>query len=189
MDNGQVTTQLSKDRVEIVPGVTGPAWLTTDAPAVPTVKGGLSLGLRIEYYPKHGRYAVREISVHADAPDAVITAEDLRDVPIATWIPAILLIIPGPEGEPVIQDLTTPDDHDGSEPWGRTPPADVKDYRVSRVLPWVAHIYRFAYAVGLSPTKTVEQTFEIPRSTAGNWINKARTAGLLGSTVPGKGGV
>jgi hypothetical protein len=182
-----VTTQLSKERVEIVPGVTGPAWLTTDAPAVPTVKGGLSIGLRLEYYPQpqHRRYACREISVRADAPDAVITAEDLRDAPIAVWIPFLLLV--NIEGEePTIQDLPNPD---GREPWGRIPPADVKDYRVSRVLPWVAQIYKFAYAVGLNPTKNVQQTFSIPRSTTGNWIEKARDAGLLEKTRQGRKGV
>jgi hypothetical protein len=181
-NNGRVTTQLSKERIEIVPGVTGPAWLTSDAPAVATVKGGLSLRVTIEYYPDLGRYACREISVRADAPSAVIVSEDLRDVPVATWIPALLLITT----EPIIQDLPNPDDH---EPWGRTPPADVKDYRVARVLPWVAQIYKFAFAVGLRPTKAVEQSLGVGKSTASNWIDKARAAGLLGTTKPGKAGV
>jgi hypothetical protein len=180
-----VTTQLSKVRVEIVPGVTGPAWLTSDAPARPTAKGGLSLRVTIEYYPDLGRYACREISVRAAAPSAVIASEDLRDAPVATWIP-VLLLVNERGAEPIIQDLPNPGDH---EPWGRTPPAHVKDYRVARVLPWVAQTYKIAYALGLKPTQEVEKTLGVGRSTAANWIDKARKAGLLGPTKPGKGGV
>lgn len=46
-------------------------------------------------------------------------------------------------------------------------------------LEWVARIYRAADVVGDPPTKAVRETFGISQSTAGNWIGRARAAGLI----------
>ena len=136
--------------------------------------------LQIHYDPL-SRYVVREMAVRAQTPGGYVTAEDLRDVPLASVLPVVF------EEEDVIQDLPNPDDH---EPWSRVPPANVKDYRVPAILPWVAQVYRLAWAVGSNPTKDVQEKFGgIPRSTAANWIDKARDAGLLKRTRQGKGGV
>ena len=52
----------------------------------------------------------------------------------------------------------------------------------------VATIYRLAYAVGDNPTKAVAEDLNLAGSTAGRWVMKARAAGLLGETQPGKAG-
>lgn len=52
----------------------------------------------------------------------------------------------------------------------------------------VAAAYRFAYAIGLPPTKHVAEELGIPGSTATKKVMKAREAGLLGPTTPGKAG-
>jgi len=50
---------------------------------------------------------------------------------------------------------------------------------VPETLAWVARIYRAADVVGDPPTKAVRETFGISQSTAGNWIGRARSAGLI----------
>lgn len=52
---------------------------------------------------------------------------------------------------------------------------------VAETIEWVAKLYRLADLVGDGPTKAVEETFEVSRSTAGNWIGRARSAGLIPS--------
>lgn len=52
----------------------------------------------------------------------------------------------------------------------------------------VAAAYRFAYAVGLPPTKHVAAELGIADSTATKKVMRARRAGLLGPTTPGKAG-
>lgn len=49
----------------------------------------------------------------------------------------------------------------------------------SDTLAWVARIYRAADVVGDPPTKAVRETFGVSQSTAGNWIGRARSAGLI----------
>jgi len=49
----------------------------------------------------------------------------------------------------------------------------------------VAKVYLLANALGASPTKAVRETFDISQSTAGAWVGRARSAGLLGSVVSG----
>lgn len=49
----------------------------------------------------------------------------------------------------------------------------------AETLAWVARIYRAADAIGDPPTKAVREAFGISQSTAGNWIGRARSAGLI----------
>lgn len=49
----------------------------------------------------------------------------------------------------------------------------------SETLSWVAYIYRLALVLGEPPTKSVEQTLGIARSTAGRWVAEARAKGFL----------
>lgn len=44
---------------------------------------------------------------------------------------------------------------------------------------WVGRIYLLADLVGDAPTKAVEKTFDVSRSTAGAWIGRARAAGHI----------
>lgn len=46
----------------------------------------------------------------------------------------------------------------------------------------VAQVYRLATFMDDAPTKAVEETFAVSRSTAGAWIGRARSAGLLEAT-------
>ena len=79
--------------------------------------------------------------------------------------------------EPVIE---FPDNPDNRDPWGLNPPDDLaKSGPTDHTLRWVAHLYRYAAALLLSPTKTVEQVLKLPRSTTARWITKAREAGYL----------
>ena len=72
---------------------------------------------------------------------------------------------------------------------GLKPPADVTEAPTSRAMKWTAHLYRFGFAVGSNPTKTVQEGLGLPRSTVGRWIAKARQAGYLGrSEGVGKAG-
>ena len=124
------------------------------------------------------RYIVYEIRVRGDEG---IDSSGLRYMPIAEWITSYLLYEEG-----TIRELPNPD---GREPWGLKPPADVAEAPTSRALKWTAHLYRFGFAVGSNPTKTVQEELGLPRSTVGRWIAKARQAGYLGpSEGVGKAG-
>lgn len=46
-------------------------------------------------------------------------------------------------------------------------------------LEWVGRIYKVAEVLDEPPTIAIQNTFEISRSTAGSWIGRARSAGLL----------
>ncbi|WP_152640977.1 hypothetical protein [Rhodococcus sp. Chr-9] len=52
----------------------------------------------------------------------------------------------------------------------------------------VALVYRLAEFLEDAPTKAVEDTFEISRSTAGAWIGRARSAGLIPAVKDGSDG-
>jgi transposase len=47
-------------------------------------------------------------------------------------------------------------------------------------------VYRIAHAAGRPPAQAVAEVMGVPRSTAGRWIMRARRAGLLPPTSPGK---
>lgn len=49
----------------------------------------------------------------------------------------------------------------------------------AETLDLVAQVYRLAVLMDDAPTKAVEEVFEVSRSTAGAWIGRARSAGLL----------
>jgi hypothetical protein len=50
---------------------------------------------------------------------------------------------------------------------------------VAETLEWVGRVYRLSEIIGHPPTKAVEETFQISRSTAGAWIGRARAAGHI----------
>ncbi|MCA4132952.1 hypothetical protein [Arthrobacter sp. M4] len=49
----------------------------------------------------------------------------------------------------------------------------------AETLEWVGRIYRVSELIDSAPTKAVEETFGISRSTAGAWIGRARAAGHI----------
>lgn len=52
---------------------------------------------------------------------------------------------------------------------------------VAETLEWVAKVYRLAILIDDAPAKAVQLSFDISRSSAGNWIGRARSAGLIPS--------
>lgn len=52
----------------------------------------------------------------------------------------------------------------------------------SETLEWVGSVYKLSVILGQAPTKAVEATFQISRSTAGAWIGRARAAGHIPPT-------
>lgn len=50
---------------------------------------------------------------------------------------------------------------------------------VAETLRWVAIVYKLAEFLDDPPTKAVETSFSVSRSTAGAWIGRARAAGLI----------
>ena len=52
----------------------------------------------------------------------------------------------------------------------------------------VAKLYRSAVERGDPPTQTVADQMQVARSTAARWVSAARSRGLLGPAVPGRGG-
>jgi hypothetical protein len=60
---------------------------------------------------------------------------------------------------------------------------------VPSTLEAVAYLYRVAVLMGEPPTKAVEETLGLARSTAGRWVAQARQEGFLGpAETPGKAG-
>ncbi len=50
----------------------------------------------------------------------------------------------------------------------------------------VAKVYREAQAAAKSPTKAVSEHFGVTRTLAATWVHRARRAGLLSKTEPGR---
>lgn len=163
MHTGSVAKETGK--VEIVPGVEGPKRVVFED--LPTT-GGSTFRLDIRFDQDQRRYIVYEVRVRGEEG---IDSETLRYAPVAKWIADYFLYEEG-----TIREQPNPD---GREPWGLKPPADVAEAPTSRALKWTAHLYRFGFAVGSNPTKTVQEELGLPRSTVGRWIAKARQAGYL----------
>jgi hypothetical protein len=164
-------------QVELVPGVVGDEQVVRDGDVIPTPDGWVRIRMDIRFDPQRGRYVCHEFCAVSDS--GLVTTDALRRVTIADWIRLSL--------GPVIRELENPD---GKEPWGLTPPADVTAYGpTDRALRWAAHFYRLGLAVAHNPTKAVEESLKLPRSTVGRWIAAARSAGHLGpSEGMGKAG-
>lgn len=124
---------------------------------------------------EEGRLVATRVEIDA-GHEGPIKPEHLRKIPLAH------LISWGADG---IQ----------SGEWGAAKPTHEEADYVSRhgmddtSLRVIARVYRIAYLRGEAPTKTVEEMFGLPRSTAGRWVAEARKRGLLSeSKGPGKAG-
>jgi hypothetical protein len=188
---------MRKGEVEIVPGVVGPEVVTYNdnekfmhiaraGNGEPLTIFEVSYSFRFDHELK--RYGCDTLTVHvnpANSPTAPITTAALRDIAIKDAMVMKLLVNTDPE-DPLIHDLPNPD---GREPWGRQAPQGLaKQGPTDRALQWVAHIYQFAVAVGVGPTKAVEELIGLTRPTAGRWIAAARRKGFLGPAEIGKAG-
>jgi hypothetical protein len=168
--------------IEIVPGVVGPETVTWNGRAVFTT-ARLEAEYEFRFDGDLWRYVCDKLTVHANH-GVPITAAALREVKVAEIMLAVLMASGEPPGR--IRDLPNPD---GREPWGRQLPDGLaEEGPTDRALRWVAHIYRFAFAVGGPPTGWVEEAFGLTRPTAGRWISAARQRGFLGPAEVGKAG-
>lgn len=129
-----------------------------------------------------GRFVCRVLTVDDSASGVPVTTEGLRGIPVATiladqargWVFA-------DDGEGSGADLSrlTDGDYEAMRADGPTP----------QTLDAVAATYRLALVVDGKPTLTVEQTFGVPKPTAGRWVALARQRGHLGPAEgPGKAG-
>jgi hypothetical protein len=175
----------SDEKVQVVPGVEGPRWVTDDRLATMSREGGgVGTRCRIEYDPDERRYVCTSFEVFR-TPDAsegkgFVTSEVLRDLAVGQLI-RLTLIIP----DSVLSELPNPDN---VEPWGWAPPKGLREEGpTDRSLQWVAHLYRYAMAISMTPAKTVEETLHLSHGTAARWIRLARQKGYLGpSEGPGR---
>jgi hypothetical protein len=127
-----------------------------------------------------GRYEVAELTCRRVEDGEPITGEGLRRLPIGYMLAlaASNYILEGRRIE-------------GASEW--TPfmgasPGDAKDGPTDDALRRVAIVYQLNLACGLAPTRAVEVTFELPRSTAGRWIAMARERGFLPAATAGASG-
>jgi hypothetical protein len=182
-----VPRELSAEQVEIVPGVVGSQWISDDRGSIPSASGNIRVEVDIRFDPELRRYICREFTARGPVGRPV-TTEVLRQARIGDWINLALMrtTVVDPEQQPI----RVIDNPDSREPWGLIPPDDLADGGpTDRALRWVAHIYRYGFAVSYNPTKAVMEQLKLPRSTAGRWIAAAREAGYLGpSEGVGKAG-
>jgi hypothetical protein len=182
-----VTREVSAELIEIVPGVMGVQWIRDDRGAIPSPSGNIRVEVYIRFEPELHRYICRAFTARGPVGRPV-TTEVLRQARTGDWINMALMktTVLDAEQQP-IREVANPD---GREPWGLTPPDGITaGGPTDRALQWVAHVYRYGYAVSFNPTKAVQETLKLPRSTAGRWIAAAREAGYLGpSEGMGKAG-
>jgi hypothetical protein len=138
---------------------------------------GYDLVARVEFDGE--RVVLDEITVRRRDGGEPVTGEALREIAVQSILrahirAAIQVMGQGaPDvkpGEPVrAQGLLSPATAERLRQLGPEP----------ETLQWVARVYRVSDAVGDPPTKAVRQTFGISQSAAGNWIGRARSAGLI----------
>lgn len=163
--------------VRVAPGLALPRQMTVTAEDL----NGFDVEVSVE--PLEGRLVATEVRVTQRKGGPVVTGEALRSIPVARLT------------QQAAQHLLTYQEKDGDIEWGPptlTPDKAVKIREAGPVadsLEWVAYIYRMALLMGESPTRAVEVTLGLPRSTAGRWVASARDKGFLGpAETQGKAG-
>jgi hypothetical protein len=133
------------------------------------------------------RYRCTELTCRQpDGKSAPITTEGLREVAVAEIVAAVAysgaaLFERGTTGKGAVTFTPFRGDNVRAAIEAGGPTDDV--------LQAVAFLYRFGFALGSAPTKYVQGSLKIPRSTAGRWIAMARERGYLGQTRERKAGV
>lgn len=182
------TVEIRDDEVEILPGVVGPRrceitdWVSQSGHSVRAV-------LRLDEESR--RYVFDELTLSREGqPDSgPITTESLRSVAVSNLLTVMLyaqLLVEDSPRSTHLRDLPNPE---GREPWGRTPPDGLAaEGPTDRALQWVAQMYRLGALLEGSPTKTVQESLKLSRSTAIRWVMAARDKGYLGEAEVGKAG-
>lgn len=169
-----------RSAVEVAPGlvIPSPVWVRAE-----DVNG---YDVALEVVPEGGRLVARNVSVQRRNGGPPITGEALRSIPVARLVRAAaecarLGHVQG-EGD---TKLTSVSPLGGEQvlQHARDAGPTVATLRL------VAYVYKVALLRGDGPTKAVQDTFKIPRATAGRWVGLARERGILGpAEAPGKAG-
>lgn len=130
-----------------------------------TQVAGCEVRMTAVYSPAAGRYIVRRIEVESPGPE--ITGGRLRAVPVAAVLREVVTA--------ALRQHAPPHRPAMDRPAGG--PTD-------ETLRWVASVYQLAVLLGDAPTQAVAEQLDIPRSTAGRWVTRARDRGLLDVTDP-----
>jgi hypothetical protein len=159
------------------------------------VAEGEHVTLHVEVDPADKAPNVRAIEVRAPAGE-VLTGESLR-LPLHRLARRAMLgasrayepVEPG--GPPVFRLTGTPPErvqrlYEQEAQGARQPRrgAPVTDEQLRQV----ADLYRAAVERGDPPTRTIEDTMHVARSTASRWVARARERGLLGPATHGRAG-
>lgn len=127
--------------------------------------------------PSDGRLVARSVEVRQRDGGPPVTGEVIRRVPVASlvrqaggWVNFVEKF--HPNGRPAVMKRRMID-KEGVDRLRQAGPTD-------EALDWVAYVYRVALVLGNPPTGSVENVFELARSTAGRWVALARERGFLG---------
>jgi hypothetical protein len=168
-----IITKSSEDKVHAGSDLYAPTWVEL------TVTGMEDIG--VDYVAvlvvEGRRYVVQELRILRRDDGPPITSELIRGIPVAMLIRgavsnlAELRIDPDVDYELRVpeQVVITPDDRVRLVEAGPT----------DETLLWVARIYVMAELAGDPPAKSVKETLDIPTSTAGYWIRRAKDRGIL----------
>lgn len=129
--------------------------------------------IRLDVVIDEGRYLVEEMTCTQHEGGPPVTSEGIRAVPVAR-----LLAFAAFRHVFVVKS-SRPDSHAVSPFVGSDLAEGAKEGPTDDVLRRVAVVYQVHYACGLAPTKGVEDSFKLARSTAGRWIAMARDRGFL----------
>lgn len=163
--------------VVVAPGLSMPRTVTVHVEDLNGYNVELVVGAR------DGRLVASEVRVCEREGGPAVTGEVLRSIPVATLTKHAAAHALDYEYRDGVASMKARE----------FTPGYVENVRaagpVAATLEAVAYLYRLAVLMGEPPTKTVEQTLELPRSTAGRWVALARKEGFLGAAEgPGKAG-
>jgi hypothetical protein len=135
-----------------------------------------------------GRFVCESLQVKQRNGGPPVTSEGIRGIPVATLTKAagarhILETQVSGSGDTRLTKISpltfTPEQLEQLR----------QDGPVDTTLQRVSVLYRLALVMGEPPTRAVERTFNLPRSTAGRWVSLARDRGFLSrAEAPGKAG-
>jgi len=175
MRSGEVRLRGGTATTEVAPGVMAPDRATVEA-------GDVSgYDVRIEVVLDGRRYIATAVHVLQRPGGPPVTGEAIRKVPVANIIRRGL-----PMGVTWVASRTG----GVTRSTGAQMPENVTKYGpTDEALTWVARVYRLALLLDMPPTREVETSLRLPRSTAGRWVAAARDRGFLGTAEgPGKAG-
>lgn len=170
---------LDAAKVELAPGVRGPAWLGPTT-FTPDPDDGFPYRVALTVVHADARYVVERMECSQLDGGPPVDSAGLRLVPVAQLVSHAIVPYVW-QGEPA---------ETGSKwtPFAGVSPDDAVDGPTDDALRKLAVVYAVSYACGLPPTKKAAETLGLVRSTAGRWVTMARARGFLGPTTPGRAG-